>query len=178
MYTCSCKEGLVCSLHWLWDRFHEGTLLSLSITSGIDISKVLGINNITTDVTSVVIQTVPSIITKYISLCKIDYATFTTTGDVAIINLIQCQFNNIKYTPCSCSSCKNGIIDALIASRKQLQLNSTSTTIDIAFQISAPLVINEIIAINNDTVWCRNISGSSQSFYIISICQISSVTLN
>lgn len=178
MYTYSCKEGLVCSLHWLWDRFHEGTLLNLSITSGIDVSKILSINNITTDVTSVVIQTIPNIITKYISLCTIDYATFTTTGDVAIVSSIQCQFNNIKYTSCSCSSCKNGIIDALIAARKHLKLGSTSTTINIAFQNCTPIVVNDIIAINNDTLWCRNISGSSQSFYIVSICQISSVQLN
>ncbi|MGL4913497.1 MAG: hypothetical protein ACRC3Y_13820 [Romboutsia sp.] len=175
---CSCKEGVICALHWLWDRFHEGTLLTLTITSGIDVSNILEINNITTDVTSVQTSTVPTIITKFISLCTIDYLTFTTTGDVAIVSSIKNQFNNICYTNTSSYCCKNGVIDAVISAKKHIQTGTTSTTINIAFKNATAITVNDVLAINNDTVWCRNISGSNQTFYVVSICQISSVTLN
>lgn len=189
---CCCKDGMLCALDWFYQDFLSTTQCITNVKYYPEIPKfnnqsipndIKDILYITPDIVPIYTDNTKNDLT-YLNICKINGFEFQinknnsncTFKDSDIIN----RFNKVRYvSPKSCC-CKNGVLEYLLKAREFLQSPPNVNAVILSTPTNS-FKITDILAINPDTVWAKNVTTTptaSTIYYILSLCEITSITLD
>lgn len=203
---CSCKDGMLCALDWFFQDFLLRQTDNNSInalfyypklndlmpippnTQNIQIPNLIFyIPYLTSDIVPVYIneytkgEPYTGNIT-YLNICKLNGFFFTfkdSANKSQKENDIITRFSKLAYCKNN-TCCKNGVIESLLRARDFLLQDETGEYIVLLSNSTNSFRINNIIAINSDTVWAKYTFVSDQPityYYVLSICDLSGITL-